>query len=97
MRRKDLLLVLLNKTFSLSGLAAQLGTKTQLLKDDLQHLQRSLVHTPYRLVVTPARCRQCGFSFGADKLHRPSRCPECKGHWLSEPEFSVLQQPTDDA
>ena len=47
------------------------------VEDDLRHLIKSLKHADYRLVVTPAYCRKCDFTFNKDKLHKPGKCPNC--------------------
>jgi predicted Zn-ribbon and HTH transcriptional regulator len=83
--RKDLIPLLTADPLTLRQLARLLGLKPAEVEDDLKHLARSLVHGDWRLVVTPARCRKCGFEFGPDKLHKPSKCPECHATWLSEP------------
>jgi transcriptional regulator len=57
--------------------------------DDLNHLLRSLKHTEYNTVVEPARCRACGFEFSAEKLTKPSKCPECRSTWVLEPKIGV--------
>src|SRR3989442_672255 len=41
------------------------------------------------VVVDPARCKQCGFVFGDDRLAKPSKCPECKGTRLYEAQISI--------
>jgi predicted Zn-ribbon and HTH transcriptional regulator len=41
------------------------------------------------VVVEPARCRACGFTFGDDKLAKPSRCPRCRGERLFEAQIRV--------
>jgi len=39
--------------------------------------------------VEPARCRSCGYTFGKDKLTKPSKCPDCKGTRLYEPLVQI--------
>ena len=39
--------------------------------------------------VEPARCRSCGYTFGKDKMTKPSKCPECKGTRLYEPLVQI--------
>jgi predicted Zn-ribbon and HTH transcriptional regulator len=56
---------------------------------DLRHLERSLRHGELHLVVHPAACRKCGFVFGADKIARPGKCPECRGTWITDPRVEV--------
>jgi len=62
------------------------------LEDDLEHLFRSLRKDPPCPMITPARCRKCGFRFDDHKLHKPSKCPRCKGTWISEPLISLVEK-----
>jgi predicted Zn-ribbon and HTH transcriptional regulator len=41
-------------------------------EDDLKHLIKSLNHTDDRLVVTPAYCRKCDFTFNKDNCTSPA-------------------------
>ena len=75
--------------------ASQLGVHPSDVENDLLHLEKSLVHTEEKLVVHPAVCRKCGFRFGSDKLRKPSRCPECKASWLTEPEIEIRSKGQD--
>ncbi len=59
------------------------------VEDDLRHLFQSLKHSEFQAEVEPAACRKCGFEFGSDKLRKPSKCPECKSTWLTEPQISI--------
>jgi predicted Zn-ribbon and HTH transcriptional regulator len=70
---------------SLSDLAAQFGVTRRDVEDALPHVLRSARAAGERLVIVPARCRHCDFTFDESKLSRPSRCPQCKGSSLHEP------------
>jgi hypothetical protein len=83
--RKDLIPLLRDNPMSVAEIARQVELPIRRVRDDLEHLARSLKHTDVRLVVTPARCRKCGFEFSPDKLARPGKCPRCKGTWISDP------------
>jgi len=85
MSRKDLIPLLATQPLTLRQMAQHLRLKPAEVEDDLRHLAKSLMHGDWKLMITPARCRKCGFEFGPDKLHKPSKCPECHGTWLSEP------------
>lgn len=92
MSRKQLIPILAGNPLTLRQLAQRLGLKPTEAEDDLRHLVKSLVHGEWKLVVTPARCRKCGFEFGPDKLHKPSKCPECQATWLTEPEMEIVMR-----
>lgn len=89
MFRKDLLDWLAVRPMSVTEIAREAREKPGDIEDDLKHLLLSLKHTEYEAVIEPATCRKCGFEFGPDKLRKPSRCPKCKGNWLTEPRISV--------
>ncbi len=59
---------------------------------DLQHLLQSLKHTEYKPVVEVATCKKCGFEFSSDKLRKPSKCPECKSTWVTEPRIGLVRR-----
>lgn len=45
----------------------------------LAHIRRSLKARGRQLVITPYRCRLCGFTFKTrDRLTPPGRCPQCR-------------------
>jgi hypothetical protein len=95
MRRRDLIPHLLDRSWSLTQLARELRCPPREVADDLEHLFRSLVHTEYAPAITPARCRKCGFTFGPEKLLKPSKCPQCHGTWIAEARIGVrLDQPS---
>ena len=89
MSRKNLIPLLTENPLTVRQIASQLRVQPSDIEDDLRHLEKSLVHTDETLVVHPAICRKCGFEFGPEKLRKPSRCPECKASWLTEPEIEI--------
>lgn len=67
-----------------------LGVPVHLLKADLPHVEKSLKASGRSLVVTPPRCRECGFVFRSRKrFHAPSRCPECRSERIGQPRLEV--------
>lgn len=89
MYRKGLIGLLREHPVSLHQLAVLLDSGERDVEADLEHLMRSLRHSEWRTVVTPARCRKCGFRFQARKLRKPGKCPVCKSTWISEPMIGV--------
>ena len=62
------------------------------VKDILHHLThvRKSIRPPYRFLVRPAECLKCDFVFkDRKKLHRPSKCPKCKGTLVQDPSYWV--------
>ena len=60
--------------------------------EDLQHLIQSLKHMEFKAVIEVAACKKCGFEFSADKLRKPSKCPKCKGTWITEPKVALVRR-----
>jgi predicted Zn-ribbon and HTH transcriptional regulator len=87
--RRHLIDLLSYEPRSASSLARELGITRGDVEDDLRHALRSARAAGHDVEVIPARCKQCGFVFSADKLVRPSRCPACKATRLYEPMIRV--------
>ena len=69
---------------SVSSLAHELGLARGDLEDDLRHMLRSAAARGEAIDILPARCKGCGFEFGADRLAKPGRCPACRGSRIQE-------------
>jgi predicted Zn-ribbon and HTH transcriptional regulator len=91
-RRKDLLAILSAQARSLSWIARELGMPRAAVEDDLQHMIRSARAAGHRVVIEPAKCRACGFTFGAEKLSKPGKCPACRATRLYEAQIRVDPQ-----
>lgn len=87
--RKDLVKFLGEQPRSVSSLARELGLKRGDVENDLRHAIRSARAAGYQIDVLPARCRACGFTFGEERLGKPSRCPACRSTRLYEPQISI--------
>ena len=91
--RKQLLDVLAHEPRSVSSLARELGLPRADVEDALQHMIKSARAAGHQLVVVPARCRSCGFTFGEERLTRPSKCPKCRNSRIFEPQIGVDTTP----
>ncbi len=89
MFRKDLIPILLNRPLTVTEISQIVKQKGKDTTEDLEHLLKSLKHSEYAPEIEPAVCRKCGFEFGADKLRKPSKCPKCKGTWITEPRIQL--------
>ena len=59
-------------------------------KEVLVHLEHIRIALHKGLVVEPALCTVCGFSFKKrERLKGPGRCPVCRGEHIAEPRFSI--------
>jgi transcriptional regulator len=87
--RRDLVKILSAQPRSVSSIARELGLDRGDVEEDLRHAIRSAEASGHTVIVEPARCKQCGFVFGADRLAKPSKCPECKGTRLYEAQIRI--------
>jgi len=87
--RRDLITLLTIQPRSVSSLARELGLGRGDVEDDLRHAFRSARAAGNRIMVEPARCRACGFTFGEDKLSKPGKCPECRSTRLYEAQVWI--------
>ena len=92
MFRKELITLLLNNPLGITDVARQMEVPPGELEEDIEHLLKSIKHSEYRLIITPSVCRKCGFTFHKDKFHRPGKCPQCHGTWISEPLFEIKEK-----
>ncbi len=77
---------------SVHELAEALGLPIRSVTDHADHLKRSLAHRNGRLLIHPARCRRCGFTFTHARLTRPGRCPRCRSTWIEPPRLEIVQR-----
>jgi len=87
--RRHLIDLLSREPRSASSIAREMGLRRGDIEDDLKHALRTAAAAGHRVEVIPARCKDCGFVFGADRLLKPGRCPSCKGSRLFEPMIRV--------
>ena len=92
MFRKGLITLLQDQPMGLAEIAHLMEMTQKDVEEDLRHLLKSLKHSEYQLIVTPAVCRKCGFIFNKDKMHKPGKCPQCHGTWVQEPVFTIKQK-----
>ena len=93
-RRQELVAILERGEYSFEELRRETQARVRDLDDDLAHLEKSLRRGPKRLVVTPAHCIACGFSFRKRRrFSTPGRCPLCHEEriapatlWIRSPE-----------
>jgi predicted Zn-ribbon and HTH transcriptional regulator len=89
MFRKDLIPLLLEHPMTVTEISRFVEQSGKDTLADLEHLLKSIRHSEFKAQVEPAECRKCNFQFGTDKLRKPSKCPECKSTWITEPRISL--------
>lgn len=89
MFRRDLLELIGAGPRSVSSLSRELRLAKADLEDDLRHIIRSARAAGHDVVIVPARCRSCGFTFADDKLSKPGKCPACRGTRIFEAQVQI--------
>lgn len=74
---------------TVSWLARELGLQRGAVEEDLRHAIRSARAAGERVVIEPAKCKQCGFLFDSDRLSKPGKCPACRSTRIFEPLVSI--------
>ena len=75
---------------SAKDLSAQVGISEKEVLPHLEHIRKTLHHGTHRLLIKPACCRSCGFTFHErQRLSKPGRCPACRGSSIDEPLFMI--------
>jgi len=61
-----------------------------IVNEDLEHIARSVRIEGKQLLVKPASCAKCGYTFmSRSSAKKPSKCPKCKSEWIIEPRFII--------
>ena len=89
MTLRKTLLEMLAEPRTASSLARELGRPRGGIDEDLRHLIRSAKAAGHAVVVEPARCKACGFTFSGDKLDKPGKCPACRASRIYEPLIRI--------
>jgi transcriptional regulator len=73
-------------------LSERVSIREKDVADHLEHLDKSLRARGEKLVVEPASCIACGYSFARrPRLSRPGSCPECGSTRIDPPAFRIEQ------
>ena len=89
MTLRKTLLEMLTEPRTASSLARELGLTRGDIDDNLRHLIRSARAAGHVVLVEPARCRACGFTFSDEKLDKPGKCPACRASRIYEPLIRI--------
>ena len=80
---------MLRQPRTISSVAHELKLTREEVEEHLKHLLKTAKTADQSVKIEPARCRSCGYTFGTDKLTKPSKCPDCKGTRLYEPLVQI--------
>jgi predicted Zn-ribbon and HTH transcriptional regulator len=87
--RRDFVKMLSAQPRSVSSIAREMRLDRGDVEDHLRHAIRSARAAGHQVIIEPAKCKQCGFTFSEDKLSKPSKCPECRGTRLFEAQIHI--------
>jgi predicted Zn-ribbon and HTH transcriptional regulator len=85
--RHEIITLLSAESLTAREISERLGIQE---KEVLEHLEHVRIALHGGLVMIPALCMACGFSFRKrERLKGPGRCPVCRSEHLAEPRFSI--------
>ena len=88
--RRKILSLLSENPLSALQISARAGIPEKEVYVHLPHVKKTVGQLGKRLLVTPAECNACGFTFRKrERPDKPGRCPLCRGESISPPLFSV--------
>jgi transcriptional regulator len=88
--RRRIALLLRETPLTAKELSGHLRIPERDVFEHLEHIRKTMNKGHHRLVMIPARCDKCGFTFTKrGRLKRPGKCPICRSESLQEPLFSV--------
>jgi predicted Zn-ribbon and HTH transcriptional regulator len=88
--RRQILSLLSETPLSALQISARAGLPEKEVYAHLPHVKKTVERLGERLLVTPAECNACGFSFRKrERPDKPGRCPLCQGESISPPLFAI--------
>ena len=88
--RQKIIALLCDEELSAREISAEVGISEKEVAEHLAHIARSVSSKGQQVVITPATCLVCGYTFeNRKRFTRPGRCPQCKKSHLQSPRFRV--------
>jgi predicted Zn-ribbon and HTH transcriptional regulator len=88
--RQDIISALNGQTLSAKDISKEVSIPEKAAYEHLEHIRKTLSKGEQKLIVTPAECITCGFSFKKrEKLKKPGKCPICRRESIAEPMFRI--------
>ena len=88
--RQEIIALLTEEAFGAKDISRLLSLPEKAVFDHLSHIGRSVSAQKKKLVILPARCLACDFTFRSrTRYTRPGRCPRCRSGRISEPKFRI--------
>src|SRR4030066_1485192 len=88
--RRKILSLLSGPPLSALQISARAGIPEKEGDAHLPHVKKTVGRLGERLLVTPAECNACGFTFRKrERPDKPGRCPAGRGESISPPLFAI--------
>ena len=88
--REDIIELLLQKEFDAREISGRIGVSEKDVTEHLNHISRSLANRGLKLIITPAQCYACGYTFkDRSRPKKPGKCPKCRSEHIDPPRFSI--------
>jgi len=89
--RQQIIDLLSEEELNARDLSQALSIMEKEVYDHLEHIERTLSRQGKKLLVTPHRCLNCGYTFQKrKKWSKPGRCPECKEGHISMAAYRIV-------
>lgn len=83
--RQELMRLLTGRHLPVNALSRVIHLSEKEIHSHLEQMQRTGI-----LIMTPARCRDCGYVFEKRvRPKKPGKCPRCRGSHIESPLFSI--------
>ena len=90
--RHKIVSLLSGHSSSARQISAELRIPEKEICDHLEHIRKTMHNGRSHLLVEPAHCEKCGFTFRKrDRLKKPGKCPMCRSESIIDPLFTVAK------
>ena len=88
--RQSIMSLLEQKTLSAKEISAAVRIPEKEVIGHLEHIREATHNSGRRLLITPAACKKCGFSFKKrGRLSKPGKCPVCQNEQIAAPLYYI--------
>ncbi len=86
--RQAIVALLEENTLSAREISARVRIPEKEVLYHLEHIRNATHDDERHLLLTPAVCRKCGFTFTKrGRLTKPGKCPVCRNEQIAEPLY----------
>jgi hypothetical protein len=88
--RRSIMKLLEHHTLSAKEISMAVRIPEKEVISHLEHIRTSTHNNDRHLLITPAVCKKCGFTFKKrERLTRPGKCPVCNNEQIAEPLYGI--------